>query len=244
MANRHTYQIVGRYMNGKEITAYHLQDLDSGKSGKYSKDAVCLLIGKGQITNCSAQIYQGKVLLRGEGISLDSLPTKQENGGLSRTDGIGKVRRGTSVADAMTQLMLTKAIVSGRNVVGYVVTNAGGGVGNLDRQKTLEYAKAGRIGNARYQESNGRPILRGVGINLNELPVVQAADLGINIPIKGTQTNTGTPVTKISGTVIPVQNGVPIPDEYIGEHNNIQSLGRAIYSCMLGMQEVAATVGV
>ena len=193
MANKHSYQIVGRYMSGKEVTAYHLHDLSDGKSGKYSKDAVCLLIGKGQITNCSAQIYQGKVVLRGEGISLDNLPTKQENGDLTKTDSIGKIRRGTTTADAMTQLMLTKVIVNGRNILGYVVANAGGGTSNIPRQQVFELAKAGRIGNARFQESNGRPILRGVGINLNDLPTINAAELGINTPSTSpiTKTNQG-----------------------------------------------------
>ena len=37
-AKRTQYQIVGRYMDGKEVTGYHLQSLDTGKSGKYNKE--------------------------------------------------------------------------------------------------------------------------------------------------------------------------------------------------------------
>lgn len=177
MAARINYQIVGRYMNGKEVTGYHLQSMDSGKSGRYTREQVAFLVGRGQVTNCEGQIYQDKLLLRGVGISLDSLPVKQENGGLSRTDGIGRVKNGTTAADAMTQFMITSAIVSGRNVIGYVIRNAGGQTKNINRETTLKLAKEGRIGNARVQESNGKYILRGVNTNLNELPTIKAESL-------------------------------------------------------------------
>ena len=176
MAAKVLYQIVGRYMDGKEVTGYHLQG-NNGKSGRYTREQVAYLVGRDQITNCTGQIYQDKLILRGVGVSLDSLPVQQEGGSLSRTDNIGKVRKGTSAADAMTQVMLVKAIVNGRNVIGYIVQNAGGATQNINRQQTLELAKAGRIGNARYQESNGKPILRGVNTNLNDLPTVSAEEL-------------------------------------------------------------------
>lgn len=180
MAAKLEYQIVGRYMNGKSVTGYHLQCLtNDGKNGKYTKEQVCFLVGRGQITNCSGQLYKDQVLLRGEGISLEDLPVQQEDGRMSRTEAVGKVRRGATAADVMTQLLLAKTITHGRNVIGYVVTNAGGGTNNVARAQILELAKAGRIGNARYQESNGKPILRGVGINLNELPTVTAEELGL-----------------------------------------------------------------
>ena len=182
MAGKRTqYQIVGRYLNGSEVTGYHLQSIESGKAGRYTREQVAYLVGRDQITNAEGQIYKDKFLLRGVGVALDSLPAKQENGELSRTDNLGKIRKGTSAGDAMSQLQLSKVIVSGRNVVGYIVTNAGGGTHKISRDKLLELAKAGKIGNARYQESNGRPILRGVGCNLNELPTISAEELGINV---------------------------------------------------------------
>lgn len=168
-AQRTMYQIVGRYMNGSEVVGYHLLCNESGKAGRYTKEQICYLVGRGQITNCSGQIYKDKVLLRGIGISLDSLPVKQENGELSRTDNIGKIRKGTSAADAMTQYIIVAAITSGHANVGYVVQNAGGAKHNINRETAFKLAKLGRIGNARYQESNGKPIIRGVGINLNNI---------------------------------------------------------------------------
>lgn len=173
MGKRVEYQIVGRYMDGKEVTAYHLQSLDTGKAGRYTREQVCYLVGRGQVTNCEGQIYKDKLLLRGVNCSLDSLPVQQESGELQRTGSISNIRKNDTGADVMTKLMITQAITDGRNVVGYVVTNTGGGTNNISREQLLELAKAGRIGNARYQTSNGRPILRGVGINLNDLPTVK-----------------------------------------------------------------------
>lgn len=169
-AKRTEYQIVGRYMNGKEVTAYHLQSMESGKSGKYTREQVAYLVGRNQITNCIGQIYQDKVLLRGNGMSLEDLPVQQEDGTLSRTDNIGKVRRGTSAQDAMEQFLIVGTIKSGRNTVGYVIQNAGCGIKRIKRQQVIELAKAGKIGNARVQVYQNKELLRGVGVNLDELP--------------------------------------------------------------------------
>jgi len=172
-AKRTEYQIVGRYMDGKEVTGYHLQSLESGKSGRYTKEQVYYLVGRGQVTNCEGSLYKDKVLLRGVGVSLDDLPVQQEDGSLRRTDNIGKVRKGTSAADAMTQFMIVGTLVSGRNTVGYVIRNAGGATTNVNREQLLALASQGRIGNARVQNYNGKTLLRGVGCNIDELPKTQ-----------------------------------------------------------------------
>ncbi len=169
-AKRTEYQIVGRYMDGKEVTAYHLQSIETGKAGRYSREQVAYLVGREQITNCVGQIYQDKLLLRGKGMSLEDLPIQQEGGELKRTDNIGKVRRGTSASDAMEQFLIVGTIKSGRNTVGYVIQNAGCGIKRLKRQQVIELAKAGKIGNARVQTYQGKELLRGVRCNLDELP--------------------------------------------------------------------------
>ena len=179
MAHKNMYQIVGRYMDGKEVTGYHLMDLEDGKNRRYTREQVAFLVGKGQVTNCSGRIYQDKILLEGVGMSLNDLPVQQEDGGISRTNNIGKIRKGTTAADAMTQIMLVNVIVDdadSRKAVGYVASNAGGATVLLSRAKVLELAKAGRIGNARYQESNGKPILRGVGVNISNLPQIKKSE--------------------------------------------------------------------
>lgn len=173
------YQIVGRYMNGAEVTGYHVQNLEKGEAKRFSRDLVLFLVGRGQITNCTGQPNGDKVVLRGVGMTLDSLPVQQENGQLSKTEAIGKVRRGATAADAMTQVMVTTAIVDGRRTVGYIVANAGGGTNKISRQQAFQMAKEGKIGNCRYQESNGTPILRGVGLDLNKLPTITAEEAGV-----------------------------------------------------------------
>ena len=170
-AKRAEYQIVGRYMDGKEVTAYHLQSIDTGKSGRYTREQVAYLVGRGQITNCIGQLYQDKVILRGNGMNLDDLPVQYEDGKSRNMDKLGRVKKGTDVADAMTQFMIIGTIKSGRNVVGYVIQNAGCGVKRIKRQQLLELAEAGRIGNARVQNYKGRTILRGINCNIDELPV-------------------------------------------------------------------------
>jgi hypothetical protein len=169
-AKRTEYQIVGRYMDGKEVTAYHLQSLETGKAGRYTREQVAYLVGRGQITNCTGQIFKDKLLLRGEGISLEELPVQQENGELKNADNLGKIRRGTDAASALTQVMIIGVLIRGRNVLGYVVQNAGGGRTNIERNKLLELARDGKVGNARVQLYQGKPILKGVGVDLTTLP--------------------------------------------------------------------------
>ena len=173
-AKRTEYQIVGRYMDGKEVTAYHIQSIDTGKSARCSKEQVCYLVGRGQVTNCSGQIYKDKVLLRGVGISLDSLPVQKEDGSLARTDNVGHVRKGASASDVMTQFKIVGVITQGKNVLGYVIQNAGGATAKISRQKLLEAAKAGKIGNARVQMYQGKAILKGVNCDLKSLPRYEA----------------------------------------------------------------------
>lgn len=169
-AKRTQYQIVGRYMEGKEVVAYHLQSMDTGKSGRFTKEQVCYLVGRDQITNCEGSIYQDKVLLRGKGMSLNDLPIQQTDGSLRNTDIVGKVRRGASAGDVMTQYTIVGTIKSGRNTVGYVVQNAGGGNAKLSRADVLKLASQGKIGNARVQKYQNKVILRGVNCNFDELP--------------------------------------------------------------------------
>ena len=75
------YNIVGRYMNpndSRNVSGYHIQAVDGGKSGRMSFEQTCFLVGRGQIPNVTAQLYKDKILLRGVGIDLASLPSKMD----------------------------------------------------------------------------------------------------------------------------------------------------------------------
>lgn len=180
-AQRVMYQIMGRYMDGSTVVGYHLQSSDSEKAGRYTRDQVIYLTGRGQITNCEAQVYfdrskdwtSGKVLLRGVGMSLDSLPTQQANGTMTKTEGLGKIRKDATADSIMTQLMLVGIVVNEDNKkVGYMLRNTAGGLKPVSRDTVINLARDGKIGNARVQASNERVILRGVGIDLSALPCV------------------------------------------------------------------------
>lgn len=172
MAGRRVqYQIVGRYMDGTSVTGYQMQSIETGKSGKFTREQAAFLVGRGQVTNCDASIYQDKVIFKGIGVSLESLPIIRD-GKVSNTDRIGHVRRDATPEQAVNQLMISGVIVSGRNTVGYVIRNAGGQEKKIKREDCLKLASQNRLGNARIQNYNGKVILRGVGVNLNELPVI------------------------------------------------------------------------
>lgn len=189
-APRAMYQIVGRYMDGSEVVGYHLQSLESGKAERYNREITAYLVGRGQVSNASGQVYKGELLLRGEGVKISELPVFNENTGeLSNLNGVGRVRKNASAADVMTMLKLTGIIVKGRSVVGYEVSNNAGAKKNLSRADVIKLAVAGQIGNARVQMNDGKELLRGVGTNLNELPVVKRMDsAGESAPMAVTAT--------------------------------------------------------
>lgn len=172
MAQRTQYQIVGRYMDGKEVVAYHLQSLETGKAGRYTREQVCYLVGRDQVTNCTGQIYQDKVLLRGVNCALEDLPVQYENGETRNMDRMGKVRRNETSQTSMEKVRIVGCSRQGHNIVGYMLSNAGGAQKMVPRETAIKMAEAGLIGNARVQSYNSQKILRGVGCDLNQLPTV------------------------------------------------------------------------
>lgn len=197
MAGRRVqYQIVGRYMDGTSVTGYQMQSIETGKSGKFTREQAAFLVGRGQVTNCDASIYQDKIIFKGIGVSLESLPIIRD-GKVSNTDRIGHVRKDVTPEQAVNQLMISGVIVSGRNTVGYVIRNAGGQEKKIKREDCLKLASQNRLGNARIQNYNGKVILRGVGVNLNELPVInvgkenQAGQAGANVGAGAGQAGAG-----------------------------------------------------
>lgn len=182
MAKAKEYSLVGRYMNGTTCVGYQLTDMEGGMARKVTREQMAFLVGAGRVVNCTGQINQDDVIIRGKGFDVRSLPVQQASGALKGTSGIGHVRRGTNAADAMSQVLAIGAIVSGRNCVGYVMKNAGGMVRGVSRQEVLKMAQAGRIGNMRVQNYQGKLLLRGNGLDLNTLPkmsVQEAASKGL-----------------------------------------------------------------
>lgn len=151
MADKLQYQLVGRYMDGGSVVGYHLQDLMTGKSGRFDRETMCFLVGRGSVTNVKGRIYQGKVLFDGVGMKISDLPVVNEGTNqLRRGQNIRNVR-GQGVQDKLEQLMLVGVLKSGRTPVAYVLRNQGGGTKQVSREEILDLAKAGKISNVRVQ---------------------------------------------------------------------------------------------
>ena len=73
---RTQYKLVGRYLNGNDTKYYGLVSEDN-KQVKYTSEQMAFMVGRGQVVNVGAQIYQGKLLFRGQNCDIKSLPTIQ-----------------------------------------------------------------------------------------------------------------------------------------------------------------------
>ena len=171
-----TYQIVGRYMNGKEVDAYQLQDLETGRQLKATREQVAFLVGRRKITNCDGQIYKDKVVLRGKGVSLNSLPVVNQEGNILNSGGIANIRKEDTPEEIMNKLILVGSIMEGSRNIGYKIANTGGATKDIGRGQVMELARTGKLANATVQNYNGKEILRGKGTNLRDLPVVRIDD--------------------------------------------------------------------
>lgn len=178
MADKLQYQLVGRYMDGGSVVGYHLQDLMTGKSGRFDRETMCFLVGRGSVTNVKGRMYQGKVLFDGVGMKISDLPVVNEGTNqLRRGQNIRNVR-GQGVQDKLEQLMLVGVLKSGRTPVAYVLRNQGGGTKQVSRDEILALAKAGKISNVRVQQWQGKLLLRGYNCDLSDLPQKQIDSQG------------------------------------------------------------------
>ena len=177
MSEKAKYTIVGRYMDGSTVTAYHLLD-GEGQQRRVTREQVIFLVGRGEVSNCKGQLHKESVLLRGVGINITDLPiVNEKTGELKNTDGLGRIARGSTNEQAISQLMIVGKVVSGNKVVGFTVANAGGRSKDISRAQANKLAKQMRIGNARYQEYKGRGILRVLDCGIKDLPIT--SDIGM-----------------------------------------------------------------
>lgn len=74
------YQVVGRYMNGNEVTGYRLVDISNGgrRGVKVNREQMAYLLGKSAVQNCCGLLYPDKLVVRGVGTALESLPVKKD----------------------------------------------------------------------------------------------------------------------------------------------------------------------
>ena len=186
------YKIVGRYLQGTEVTAYGLA-CNNGKNGRFSREQVAYLVGRGQVVNCDGQVYKDKLLLRGVGCSLDSLPSKQEpkekpaNASASTPDSAPASANApattnapaTANAPASTKriasdnLEIIKTISEGKHLVGYIVEDAAGRTAKVSLNKAIQLTSKGCIANAQIQTFNGYTKLNGLYSDFRNLPNIE-----------------------------------------------------------------------
>lgn len=185
MANMNlTYRVTGRYMTGSAVTGYHLVGAD-GSQVIANKERLIYMIGRGQVENMRLQTNGDDVILRGKGVNLNKLPVFDVSKGEFRGNSASQNAASTHVApkknsgiNPMGQLTLIKRIMYKTNCSGYVVTDMSGVEKKLSRAKVVELAKQRLISNAivqRYTPKGSNEtqlILRGVGCDISNLPVV------------------------------------------------------------------------
>ena len=184
-------RVTGRYMDGTTLVAYHLVGED-GSQEKASKERVIYLIKMGSLENMRLQVVGNEITIRGKGQNLLSLPVWDESKRCFRDDAASKtvanssVRTNSQYENQMGQFKITSRIMFKNACIGYRLTDNSGNETQLKRDQVLQLAIKRLISNATAQKIYGsktdettgqtvsdvKVILRGSGINLNELPVL------------------------------------------------------------------------
>lgn len=158
------YKVVGRCMDGVKVIGYVVINNLGIKEYKVKDELYQLALDK-HVVNCSAQLYDDKVVLKGIGCQLAKLPKLNKYG-----ETIEKVENNTKTA------IIVGKITDRKEVVGYRVQfNDGNNINykNISRDKLLILAKNKKIDNARVQMLNNKMLLRGVNCDLTKLPVYE-----------------------------------------------------------------------
>lgn len=183
---RTKYIIKGKYTDGARTLGWHLTSTDEHRSGRYSKEQVAFLAGKGVIENCDGLGIRGYeddpedgvkvakgIYFKGKDCDLTTLPVFDMSGKFRNTESVGHIRKDDTVESVMKKVLLVGVCKKGKKVVtGYICKNSAGKTMFVPRDVVLTKAKEGLIGNARVQNYNGKVLLRGVDINLTELPLM------------------------------------------------------------------------
>lgn len=172
--NNITYRVVGRYMDGKEISAYHFIG-SNNESFIFNKENTIYMIGKGLIENMRISTCKGEVIIRGKGINLNKLPVYDESKNQYRNI---EEQQGKNTDNKMAKLTIVKRIMCKTNCVGYVVKDVSGAERKLKREDVIKLVSERRISNAKLNRTidpnTGLPTfaLRGDGCALKKLPIL------------------------------------------------------------------------
>lgn len=160
------YIAIGRYTEGVNVLGYVLQDILTGNKALVSRQEVEMMAINRAIGNISAQVYDGKIIMKGLNCKLSELANYDSNGNI--------ISRQSKKSENSEDIVITARIIEGKSTVGYVVALRNNGAKceekRVSREQILNLARRGYISNARVQMSNGKPVLRGVNCELAKLP--------------------------------------------------------------------------
>lgn len=169
------YFIQGKYTDGFRTLGWHLTSNDGTRTGKYSKEQVAFLAGKGQIENCEGLgiknyevaedgIRQAVgVYFKGKDCDLSDIPVYDMSGKFRNTESVGHIRKDDTAESVMNKVILVGVCKKGKKVVtGYIAKNSVGKTKFLPKSEVIEKAKEGKIGNARVNFYNGKYLLRSI----------------------------------------------------------------------------------
>ena len=159
------YELVGRVTKGTSVVAYIVKDKVTNKITQMEKGVVEQLALNKQIYNCTAQVYNNLVNLKGINCRLNQLP-KYDNYGKK----LGEDAKKQSLAD----LKLVGRVQCGREIQEYVIIYLDDPDNKMKvpRDMVIKLAQEGRIVNAKSQMNGDSVMLRGTsGYNLAQLEV-------------------------------------------------------------------------
>lgn len=160
------YKITRRYMDGVRVLGYELIDiLKPSVRFMLSKEETSKLATMNRIVNCKAQTYGGETQLKGIGCKLNQLESISLNGNtITRRQDKPEPKPYTIV----------RRLTSGRETVGYELQYRDS-IKSVSKQDTLKLIQSGLVANARVQRCGEKQLIRGVGCDLDMLPVLNAA---------------------------------------------------------------------
>ena len=179
MAESTKYKIVGRYMDGSTVTAYHLVD-SKGGSRKATREQVIFLVGRGDVINCAGQLNNDGVVLRGIGMSLIDLPVVNEKtGNLKQLDNACVPHMGVPNPNIPEKYMIIGKIIDGTNVVGFTLQNQAGITRGFRRDQVEKWVREKRIVNATFDYIRGVRVLKLLNCRIEDLPITGDISHGI-----------------------------------------------------------------
>lgn len=170
------YTVVGKYIENGEVTGYKFKCSD-GTDMYADITRTTYLIYNGKIVNMRIQPgNDNKPIIRGKGINLNNLPVLDKNDipkdkNLKKDNEHGRI------------YTITKRMVYKDVCIGYVLEDDNGKAYRKSKNDVNNLAIGRRISNAtarKWLDSNNKPrvLLRGIGVDINTLPIVYVDSSG------------------------------------------------------------------